>query len=425
MADSVTGRPSRRRCTPTSIGRDRSTRSSFSIRADKASATAATSCAGRARLVGSAAATSRVTSAGRHVDWRSLRASTARDMTLVDRRRVEAWPAVDAVEGPVEERVGFDAESDEAPGPFLGECRGIRAGLGRSAVDDRFALESPPFPRRGFALEGLGEPFDLAVDPVADLPGPTRIGREDLWGDVGDLGDAVLRGLPPHPEPLGDLGPQTAVVERGQGALVALQGLGVEGEPAAVGGEDPVRDHDMGVQLRVELSAHVLAKRHRHDPLRVDRVDLPMHAVAGVGVVLDPVDHRRDRGVMPGEDRVAHLLPADRVEDRQRLGCRERHVEAAHRPLAVGRTQCPAGGGVEAVHQRQERVLVDLAPEAQLGGPAAVPPPRWLVAVEVVRPELLHVIRAGVGATQGRDPGRHRELPGPHTHESVHSSVPD
>ncbi len=50
--------------------------------------------------------------------------------------------------------------------------------------------------------------------------------------------------------------------------------LGVEGEPAAVGSEDPVRDHDMGVQLRVERPADVLAKRHRHDPLRVDDVDL-------------------------------------------------------------------------------------------------------------------------------------------------------
>ena len=39
----------------------------------------------------------------------------------------------------------------------------------------------------------------------------------------------------PTPSALGQLGSQTGVVERRQGALVALDEAGVEGEPAAVG----------------------------------------------------------------------------------------------------------------------------------------------------------------------------------------------
>lgn len=51
----------------------------------------------------------------------------------------------------------------------------------------------------------------------------------------------------------------------------------------------------MGVDLRVEHPAGVVSEVGDEDALGVEGPDLPVDPVAGVGVIVDPVDHRCHR----------------------------------------------------------------------------------------------------------------------------------
>ena len=107
--------------------------------------------------------------------------------------------------------------------------------LAWACVEHGFSFELPPLPRCRVAVHRADEAVELGVDPAADVVGTARVLGEHDIGDVGHLGDAVLGCPPANAEVLGQLGSQAGVVERGEGALVALDESGVEGEPAAVG----------------------------------------------------------------------------------------------------------------------------------------------------------------------------------------------
>ena len=62
-------------------------------------------------------------------------------------------------------------------------------------------------------------------------------------------------------------------------------------------------------------------------------------------------------------------------------------------------------------HERDERVVVDLAAEAELLGAVAEPDATWFTGVEVVVRQLLDVVGAGVGALQGGHAHGHRDTP--------------
>ena len=104
------------------------------------------------------------------------------------------------------------------------------------------------------------------------------------------------------------------MVESGEGALVHDQRTGIQRQPAAIAGRDPVGDHGVSVQLRVEGPAGVLTEQPHHDPLGVDRDYLAVAAHSGVGVGLDPAEHRLHRPVM----RLHHRVGAPRGRRRRR-----------------------------------------------------------------------------------------------------------
>ncbi len=130
IADSVTGRPSRRSGTPPgSGGTGPRAVPARPVRASPSIDLGERSCAGGRAWSGIAAASSRVISAGRHVDWRSLSASTARAMTWWTVVRVERHGV-----GPVD-RVRPTSVSGSIPSPTRrpvhSSCkrRGVRADL--------------------------------------------------------------------------------------------------------------------------------------------------------------------------------------------------------------------------------------------------------------------------------------------------------
>lgn len=120
--------------------------------------------------------------------------------------------------------------------PLRVEGGGVDVGLFAGAgVEHGFAFESPPLTGRWVAVHRGDEPVELGVDAVADLAGPRRVLVEHDVGNVGYLGDAVLRCPPSDPELLRQFGTEGDVVERRESALVALDEPGIEGEPSAVG----------------------------------------------------------------------------------------------------------------------------------------------------------------------------------------------
>ena len=89
--------------------------------------------------------------------------------------------------------------------------------------------------------------------------------------------------VPADAEPAGQLGSQAGVVEGGQGALVELDRPGVQRQPPAIRGPHPVRDHQVGVELRIGGPAGVLTERRRDDPLGVDDRHLARQSGTGCG----------------------------------------------------------------------------------------------------------------------------------------------
>lgn len=83
-----------------------------------------------------------------------------------------------------------------------------------------------------------------------------------------------------------------ALVQRGKGPLINLHESSVEGEPATVGDANLRGDDSVGVQLRVEHPARVLAEHRHGETLGVDVVDGSVDRGAGGRVTLDELQDR-------------------------------------------------------------------------------------------------------------------------------------
>ncbi len=291
--------------------------------------------------------------------------------------------------------------------------------LRRSAVEDRLALELPTLSWGRLPDERLDEPFELLVDPCVDGLGALRELSEHVVGNVANLSDPVDGVVPPDAESQRGLSAETGVVDPAQRLLVPLDGPGVECEPPSVGRPDPVDDDRVGVQLRIEGPARVLAKDGGGDPGGVERVDLAVDSVPAVGVPVDPVDDRRHGRIVGLDDLLADGIVAEGEQHGHGLGGRAGHVVAADAPLRVARAQREPGDRVHARHEIEEVVLLDRTRQPKRLRAAALPDAGRLATIEVVAELVLDVVAPGVGAPQSRGPRGHVSLP----HERVHPSV--
>jgi hypothetical protein len=103
-----------------------------------------------------------------------------------------------------------------------------------------------------------------------------------------------------------------------------------------------------------------------------------------------------------GENLAPRVVVAESEQDRHRLGCGRRHVEAAHRALVVGAAEVPlCRARVHASHYRQEGIIGDVARQPEKASAVAEPSAPWLAGLEVVVRELFNVVGAGVDAFEG------------------------
>jgi len=310
--------------------------------------------------------------------------------------------------------------------------RGIDVGcLAGSGVEHGLSFEPPPLPRCRVAVHGGDEAVELGVDAVPDLVGSGRVGLENDVVNVGDLGDPVLRCPPSDPQLLRQFGTEGGVVERRESALVALDQSGVEGEPSAVGRLHPVRDDNVGVDLRIERTAGVLSEQRGDDPVGVDDRDLAADAVPGVGMSFDPAHERLDGEVVGVEDSSPGVVVAECEEYGHGLRRRAGDVETSDRVPAVDAAEVPVRVVRDATVHHGEEVLVDQltdqaeldSDQAELDSGRADPAASGFVGVEVVVRELLDVVAAGSQTLQGRHPNGHSRPPNEFPDGIVHSSV--
>jgi hypothetical protein len=255
---------------------------------------------------------------------------------------------------------GLPAKAAELGSPLVMQRAAIdRPGLAGPAVHDGLPLEPPALTSRRVTLEAHPEPLQLLVEPVGDVVGPGRELGQHRVRDAGDLGDPVLGLAPDDPEAARQLGPQTGVVHGRERPLVDLDRAGVQRQPPAVVRADPVGDHHVRVELRVERPGGVLAERRGHDPLGVHHRDLAVDAVAGVSVPLDPADHRSHGRVVGRQHLASGVVIAHGEQQRHRLRGRRRDVEPANRAFAVDPAELHVPARGDTSHHVQEVAVTD------------------------------------------------------------------
>ncbi len=104
--------------------------------------------------------------------------------------------------------------------------------------------------------------------------------RNTVVRDAGDLTDSLADRLPLHAERLGEGVAELGLVQEPGGARVGVQVPAVERSPHAVFAEGRVRDHDVGVELRVTGPARPVAERGGDQPVTVEGLDAVVAAPA-------------------------------------------------------------------------------------------------------------------------------------------------
>lgn len=174
-------------------------------------------------------------------------------------------------------------------------------------------------------LEAGFEVRGLAFNLVASL-GPEV---EQLGGHAGEVGGVALVDVfPGQAQPGGQLGSQYGAGEDAAGFRVEKDGAAVKGAPGAVVAQHPVRDQQVGVQLRVTGAAVGVDEpsdgRPGADRGRLDAVGAaPRHHRVTGHVVHSGVDRSEERLL----DLAAHLGCRQCPQRRHALGHRDRPIE--------------------------------------------------------------------------------------------------
>ena len=157
-----------------------------------------------------------------------------------------------------------------------------------------------------------------------------------VFGDAGDLGHAAPRRLPADTERPGQFGTELRLVEKPGRALVSVEVPAVQGSPTPVPSSGEVGDQNVGVQLRVAGSAGAVPERSCDEPVGSGMVDAVASAASPTRLPLQVPDRRCDRCLVRGHYRSAGLPAAEGVEQRDRLGRRERQVEPGYSTVGGG-----------------------------------------------------------------------------------------
>ena len=177
-------------------------------------------------VVGTAAASSRTSSAGRHVDCRPANEAKARSTTWATAAESSpTWPPTGGRSTAARRRSGSNPRAFRRASHHWWSRSGVTSlGFGGSAVHHRFPFQPPPLPRRRRPAQGGLNRSSFSSRRRVHLAGPLR-----------EIAPAPSRACPAisampfsgcrqrTPRRPGQLGTQAGVVEGGEGALVDLR----------------------------------------------------------------------------------------------------------------------------------------------------------------------------------------------------------
>ena len=160
----------------------------------------------------------------------------------------------------------------------------------------------------GRDLRRPGAVLAVLVEVGFDLPPAGRELPDHRPGDPVDVGDAVPDRSPLDAEPAGELPPQVRLVEVADRRRPRVQRPRVERRPPVVDRRvRHVRDHDMGVEVRVTGPRGAVAERGTDEPVTVEHRRAAGTATDPARHLLEDLHRLPDRSVGGVADLVRHL----------------------------------------------------------------------------------------------------------------------
>ena len=189
--------------------------------------------------------------------------------------------------------------------------------------------------------------------------------------DADDLGDAVAVHLVEHePEPGGELAAQRRLEDRLGGVALAVEGSSVEGGAPPVGAFGDVEDGPVQVDTGIAEPAGPVKEHRTHEAVARFDDGAGVASANEAGVGLEVALDLRPGGVQGLLDLAGVVVGAERPHQRDRLGRREREVEAGDRGVVGGQLEAV---GVDACEGLGEGFSVGGAGEPVSLGEAADP----------------------------------------------------
>ncbi|OIQ85148.1 hypothetical protein GALL_330100 [mine drainage metagenome] len=183
-------------------------------------------------------------------------------------------------------------------------------------------------------LRGAGGelPHQILIDPIQLEP--RRAAR------------AQVTPPPHHRQPGRQVVGEHVVVDLRDRYHRVVQGSGVHRQPPTVRALDLVRDHHMGVQVRIPGPGVPVVKRRGQHPTRRALLTPTRASPSEQGRPLDEPQRVLDRGPVGCQDRAPGRVVGHRPQRRDRLRWRERQIEPRHR-ARVRLSQLHTGDGLD------------------------------------------------------------------------------
>jgi hypothetical protein len=178
----------------------------------------------------------------------------------------------------------------------------------------------------------------------------------------------------------------------------------VGSRPLSVYSFDQVGYDYMGMELRISGTAGPMPEGGSDEAVGLEELVASSPSANEGGLFGKPVQHGDDRSVMTNGDRFPHIFWAQRPQQGDPLGCRERQVVAGSSPDCQPGTQIVSGGR-HPDQQVPECVGLDFARKPEPVGRRSDPSAWCLTATEVVVIDAVgYLVEVVVGTASCAEP---------------------
>ena len=215
----------------------------------------------------------------------------------------------------IADQLGVEPETGDALPPIVQQ----RSGSGRVVLHPPGRVRGDLGSSSRFAAVGSHVRLDLVATRRELVHHPHRHRRQ--------IRDPSTDGAPLEPECLGDLVAELRLIQIADGLGPAVQRPGIQRGPPVVRPVHQVRDHHMGVEMRVASPGGAVAKRRGDEPVTSNNLSATVATPAPRRLRLEHRECFTNRRIVRDTHGVADLGGAEAVEDRHRLRGVERGIK--------------------------------------------------------------------------------------------------